>query len=134
MWSEQSGVVRLGPTPENGNPFRTHDVSADGSVIVGAALLNNQFSALIWDAEHGSRHLQHVLNNDYGLGEDLRQWNLLEARGVSLDGRTIVGVGRHNGRNEGWIAFLGTPVPEPNSAFLAVLSLVALLAVRSGVQ
>jgi probable HAF family extracellular repeat protein len=42
-------------------------------------------------------------------GLDLSDWELTEARGVSDDGAVIVGIGRHNGVEEGWIARVPTP-------------------------
>jgi uncharacterized membrane protein len=62
-------------------------VSADGSVVVGGA----GDRAFVWDAIHGLRDLQSVLENDFGL--DLTGWTLNLATDVSDDGSTIVGWG-----------------------------------------
>jgi len=60
-----------------------------------------------------------------GLSADLAGWSLERARGVSANGRTIVGTGTNpSGETEAWIAYL----PEPGTGTLLVLGL--LLAAR----
>jgi hypothetical protein len=74
-----------------------------------------------------------MLIDRYGLGESMIGWNLTTARAVSADNQTIVGIGRHlNGNREAWIAFLGTPVPEPSTLLLAALALAPLTLRRHG--
>ncbi len=64
--------------------------------------------AYVWDAIHGPRDLD-VLMNEAGLGGDLAGWTLGVTRGVSGDGRTLMGYGTNPaGNTEAWIAFLGT--------------------------
>ena len=100
-------------------------VSADGSIVVGMATEapssegGRGSEPFIWDADHGMRNLTDVLRDEYGLGESLAGWNLGEAEDISDDGRTIVGLG-----NQGpWIAYLGTPVPEPSTLALVIVAL-----------
>lgn len=52
------------------------------------------------------------------LGVDLSGWVLTQARGISADGRHLVGVGYHNGVQEAWIAHLPCPLPvdQPDAA------------------
>ena len=81
--------------------------------------------AMFWDAEHGMRIVQDVLED---LGVDMTGWWLTEAWGVSTNGPTMVGRGRHNGQEEAWIAVL----PEP--ATLALVAVGALALVRRRVR
>ena len=106
-WTQSGGMHGLGP-PYTGFSG-AYGVSANGSVIVGWDELGG--APFIWDAANGTRSLQQVLTNDYGL--DLGGAELITARAISADGRTIVG--------DGWIA----TIPEPSS--LAVLGLTCLL-------
>jgi probable HAF family extracellular repeat protein len=83
-------------------------VSDDGSIAVGGTFASSGSSpqAVIWGASRIGRALQDVLEDDYGL--DLGGWNLREARGISADGRTIVGSGINpSGQYEAWIVRLG---------------------------
>ena len=58
-------------------------------------------------------------------------WTLLEASGVSADGRTIVGTGINpDGNREAWMVTLDN-VPEP-SALVSIGSLLGGLAVTAG--
>lgn len=108
MWSESTGIVLLGLTPDGQYPKVANAVSDDGLVIVGTAS-NGPF---IWDSLHGTRDLEQLLISDYGLAESLMGWDLTTATGISADKRTIVGYGRNpSGRTEGWIAYLGTQAP-----------------------
>ena len=105
-----------------GVPF---GVSADGSVIVGVVGLPGVVAPFIWDPIHGGRNLVAVLLFDYGL--DLTGWTLTSARGVSADGRSIIGDGRNpSGQQEAWIAI----IPEPSTAVLLAGGLGLLAASR----
>ena len=102
--------------------------------------------AYIWDAIHGSRNLKQVLIDEYGLGPSVAGWDMKEAFAVSADGRTIVGGSgtfagvrtlvdgnfvlydvNPQGQQEAWIAFLGTPIPEPDTLILSALTLTSLV-------
>lgn len=136
-WTAESGVELLPPPPGGGSLRSATAVSGDGSVIVGRAQgIGGVLSAFpfIWDDVHGTRNLADVLRIEYGLTDALAEWDLLiEATAISDDGRTIVGRGRRNGSviSEAWIAFLGTPVPEPSGAVLLVTALAFLGARRT---
>lgn len=106
-WDAQQGMTGLGFL-EGSDISKAHDVSADGSVVVGEAEIENVRVAFIWDADHGMRRLDAVLE---ALGVDLTGWSLSSATGVSADGSTIVGYGNGPNGLEAWIAF----VPEPGS-------------------
>jgi len=113
-WTASEGMVLLGtPIGVIGETI-AYAVSADGSVIVGES---SDYSArvddaFIWDPVHGMRLLKDVLVEDYGL--DLTGWELQWARGISGDGRTIVGNGVNpSGQVEAWIALLSPLGPRP---------------------
>ncbi|MBK7403319.1 MAG: PEP-CTERM sorting domain-containing protein [Phycisphaerales bacterium] len=107
-WTQATGMIPLGDLPGNDHYSYASGVSADGNVIVGAGDWDGGLGgarAFIWDADHGMRNLQSVLENDYGL--DLTGWTLLYAQDVSADGLTIVGQGINpNGDLEAWVASL----------------------------
>jgi hypothetical protein len=121
--------VELPPTADGAVPFYflEGNISHDGSVIVGAArggLHANSLgnSMFIWDPIHGSRNLKQLLIEEYRLGPALTGWTIPRGLwfGVSGDGRTIYGDGLNPlGQQEGWIAYLGSPVPEPSALLLA---------------
>jgi probable HAF family extracellular repeat protein len=71
--------------------------NADGSVIVGMqnlSLGNGFFGrAFVWDAQHGTRILEDVLVNDFGLSAELAGWDLNAATAVGDDGMSFAGYG-----------------------------------------
>jgi MYXO-CTERM domain-containing protein len=82
------------------------DTSRNGLVVVGYDTVGSTNIAFIWDAQHGMRNLKDVLVNTYGL--NLTGWTLSQARCISDDGLTIVGVGTNpSGQTEGWKAHIG---------------------------
>jgi probable HAF family extracellular repeat protein len=109
-WTEGEGMVNLPPFQDEPFNYYADAVSGDGSVIVGLANLNQgqgTGEAFIWDAEHGMRHLQTVLRDELGLNLD--GFFLFDARGISADGRVIVGYGFNKfGEQEAFIADLGS--------------------------
>lgn len=110
-WTKETGVVVLDPLPDGVGLISPRGVSADGSIIVGNANISSP-TPFIWDPMHGARYLADVLTEEAGLGEAMAGWSLRTARGVSGDGRTVIGYGINpNGKREGWIAYLGTTVP-----------------------
>lgn len=115
------GMVALGDLPFGSEYSVAYAVSADGSVIVGSGEGPNfTDQATLWDAG-GIHKIQDILVNDYGL--NLAGWELTRATGISADGRTIVGTGKHSFITEAWIA----TIPEPGTAAgLVVAGLFAL--------
>ncbi len=112
-WTQAGGMVGLGDL--SGGSFQSfaYACSADGSVIVGMATIDGPVGpfgggsaprAFIWDQQHGIRDLQDLLLTE---GAPIAGWKLTEARGLSADGRTIVGTGTDpNGNTQAWIATL----------------------------
>lgn len=113
-WSDPAvggaGMVALGLVPGFG-ASEAYAVSADGNVIVGAVLNFPQSRAMYWTdptaGGTGMVRLHDLLVNEFGL--NLTGWTLNVAKGISADGRTIVGNGVNpSGAEEGWIAHLGS--------------------------
>lgn len=114
-WTVGGGMVGLGDLAGGGFQSWAFAASADGSVIVGRATIEgvggpfgggSASRAFIWDTVHGMRDLQELLT---AAGAPIEGWTLTEARGVSADGRTIVGTGAgHDGATQAWIATLPT--------------------------
>jgi RNA polymerase sigma factor (sigma-70 family) len=105
-WTEAGGLEHLGFAPGTRNSA-AYGVSADGNVVVGDNKSERPPTALIWTPQAGMRRLAEVLTNNYQL--NLEGWQLTSARGISHDGRTIVGSGVNpSGQTEGWIVTLRT--------------------------
>ena len=128
-WTKETGMVFLDRLPDGTQPGGALGVSADGSVIAGQRDVTNQ-DAWIWREGRGSQYLGDVLVNEFGLGSQLAGWDLRTVSAISADGRTIVGIGRNpnyfsgdSADREAFIAFLGTPVPEPSTLAMAVFLL-----------
>jgi uncharacterized membrane protein len=101
--------------------------TADGSTVVGASgvtppnLAIQIRAAFVWDAAHGMRALQPILETQ--LGHPIEGWTLLSPQAISADGTFIAGTGRNpDGNVEGFVAQL----PEPSGATTALASLAAL--------
>lgn len=120
-WMADDGMAGLGDLPGGDFASRALGVSDDGSVIIGWGTSSIGTEAMIWDEQYGTRDLRSVLMDS---GLDLTGWTLTEARGMSADGRTIVGIGTNpNGATEGWVA----TIPEPSSCYLAAVSFPVLV-------
>jgi probable HAF family extracellular repeat protein len=125
-WTQATGMVGLGDLPGADIYSIAHDVSADGSVIVGVGeALREGISpsrrAFYWTADSGMLDLQDTL---VSLGvSNLDGWTLREALGVSADGLTIVGWGLHNNTEEAWVV----TIPEPSSLVFSASGAGALL-------
>lgn len=125
-WTSDGGMVGLGDLPGGDLLSRAHDVSADGSVVVGSGHDDSGFRAMIWDEANGMRRLDQVLV-DLGLGPAVAGWDLDHAYSISADGMVIVGSGRNpSGQFEAWYAV----IPEPGTSTLVSVGLLALAAAR----
>ncbi len=108
-WTAAGGMQPLGDLPGGSFNSMALGVSADGSVIVGESSTALGQEAFIWDSTNGMRRLQDVLVNDFG--QDLTGWVLVTARGISDDGRFVVGQGSSPSGDEAWIAPLPNQPP-----------------------
>jgi len=111
-WTAEEGMVGLGhlsfPGSWGKKYSRASGVSADGSVVVGSSYdvgpLEIENRAFRWDPLQGMRSIHTVLEQSYGV--DLEGWTLLDAIGLSDNGRTIVGNG-YSPVSQVWVAVLG---------------------------
>ncbi|MBM4034468.1 MAG: choice-of-anchor D domain-containing protein [Planctomycetes bacterium] len=95
----------LGDLPGGSFGSRGYGISSDGLAVVGYSTSASGNEGFRWTQAGGMRRLYDVLVNDCALS--LPGWTLVEARGVSGDGKVIVGVGTNpSGQTEGWIANL----------------------------
>jgi uncharacterized membrane protein len=108
-----SGVINCGANVKGmqglgtlgGSFSQAWDISADGTKVVGKSYKGSYTEALYWNKAQGIRSLKSLLVKDYGL--DLTGWTLVEAKGISADGLTIVGWGINpHGLEEGWFVRL----------------------------
>ncbi len=108
-WTTGSGMVGLGDLAGGAFVSDAHGVSADGSLIVGRGNSESGFEASIWDANNGMRSVEDILSPSVGAA--LNGWTLTNAKGISADGRTIVGDGTNPaGNSEAWLAYMADQV------------------------
>ena len=121
-WTPSAGMQGLGVSGTRGNLGSTAamDVSADARTIVGAWGGETGFGdgsqAAVWKAGLGWRDLETWLVNDYDL-DNVADWTLVEALGVSNDGSVIVGWGFDRaGYPEGLVVVLPVECPADFNA------------------
>ena len=107
-WTEATGTLDLGTLP---GFYRSeaHGVSADGSLVVGY-VSDDYFldgRAFLWDAVNGMRDLDALARDTFGVGMANPTQKLMQANGISADGRTIVGYAEWP--REAWLLFLPDP-------------------------
>jgi len=86
--------------------------------------------AFIWDPNYGVRDLRDVLANDYGLADELGDWRLTDIRGLSADGRTILGTALEpTGPNQFVERIYIVTVAEPSTYALATIGLIGIAGV-----
>jgi probable HAF family extracellular repeat protein len=104
-WTAAGGLKSLGDLPGGSVASEAMAVSADGSIVVGHGTTDAGPEAFIWDVTHGMRNLRQVLVDDYGY--NMTGWQLVDATGISADGRTIVGWGANpSGEGESYMIHL----------------------------
>ncbi|MFI4882378.1 MAG: GC-type dockerin domain-anchored protein [Phycisphaerales bacterium JB064] len=116
IWREGSGITLL-DTLSGGDPGMedvVNAISANGQFAVGRVGVGSgagPFSAGIWFEDGSVRLLSEWLVDEYGLFEVEGWRGLLEATGISDDGRVIVGFGINPiGIKEGWKVTLPSTV------------------------
>ena len=107
-WTESGGMIGL----DLNHIFSGSDaraVSDDGLIVIGGY----DGGGFLWTPELGMRDFLDVVDNVYGLADELQGWTSLNPYAISPDGRYIVG----SGNNGAWIldreAQGLSPVPEP---------------------
>ena len=125
-WTASGGFQLLPPLPGGEVPGPAHSVLGDGRVIVGNARTGvpGVVETFVWTAVRGSRWLQDVLEEDYGL--DLAGWRLYQdyhSHGVTPGGTVVVGCGSSpQGESVGWRAVM-SPLPITTEPELPVVGL-----------
>lgn len=120
-WTNQGPATLLGQVPGGDQGSNALAVSADGSVVVGFYQVNPDdpfrgFRAFVWTAGDGMQKLFDVLVMQGVTG--LAGWTLLQANGVSADGRTITGQAlTPAGTAQAFVATLNA-VPTPAAVWL----------------
>ena len=105
-WEGTEGAV-LGALAPDGTATAVA-VNADGSLVAGLAYSSlrgyaRNLGAMLWDAEHGVRRLQDVLEAS---GADLTYWYLESVTGMSSDGKLLVGEATCGSRRMAFLARL----------------------------
>lgn len=127
-WSDTGGLDLLGTLYEGDIRYkssRAEDISADGLTIVGTSF----DLAFLYRDDLGLISLNDLLLDQ---GVDLGEFSLVEANGISDDGRSVAGLAINSlGTIDGFIAHLDEIAPDnhapsPNSVFLLLLGLLAL--------
>ncbi len=118
-WTNQGAPTLLGQVPGGDYGSSARAVAADGSVVVGMYQVDPDdpltgFRAFVWTAGSGMQKLFDVLLLEGATG--LSGWTLLQATGVSADGRTIAGYGLNPlGQPQAFLATIADMVPNPFS-------------------
>ena len=125
LWTSEKGYETLPPPPGESDLvgiFTTQlIVSDDGSAIVGG-IDNRPF---MWRKELGTRFVDEMLANEFGMAEELEGWKLIGIR-MSDDGSVIAGDAINpDGIREPWLVRL-SPVPEPNTSMLLLVAAAGL--------
>lgn len=105
-WTQETGMIPIGHLLGK-STTHPEDLNANGSVIVGGSYGpgGTDPQAFIWDKTHGMRILQQVLQTEYQL--DLAGWTLHTAKGMTPDGKVIVGWGKNpDGQQEAFRVIL----------------------------
>jgi hypothetical protein len=123
MWS-QDGEVEYGSLEEG--KMMASGMSDDAHSVVGIV----SEEAVIWDEINGLRTLEDVLTAQ---NVDLQGWELTNARAISPDGHTIVGIGKPAGstHQELWIITLPDECISP-TAYSAAQAEIAELKAQLG--
>src|SRR4029077_7897279 len=105
-WTNGGGLQLLGQVPGQIAFNRAWDVTPDGSTIVGESRSPQGFDAFIWIEKTGLQSLTAILTQG---GVDLTGWQLGGARGISDNGRVIVGAGSNSQGSQAWVIIISEP-------------------------
>jgi uncharacterized membrane protein len=123
-WTQAGGMQGMGDLDGGGFKSAAWDITPDGSIIVGDGTTDRGTEAFIWTQSSGMKSLMGLLTAS---GIDLGGWQLRTARGISDDGRVIVGSGLNpQGLTEAWVII----VPEPPTLFLALVAVKIIIGQR----
>jgi probable HAF family extracellular repeat protein len=140
VWTEQAGFTKL-PFESPAHSGRIHNISFDGSVIVGRQITWGQPSpgrtnddAVLWYRTPTGYEIHRIADLLTAAGIDLTGWHLTEAIDVADDGRTIVGVGTApSGMRRSWYAVVSVPEPTVTILLLMAATCISLQLCRRAV-
>lgn len=104
-----SSFLTLGDLPGGAFSATPGATNFNGTVIVGRSVTDLGTRAFIWDELHDMRNLQTVCETDYGV--DFEGWTLVQAYGLSFDGRVIGGSATRDGVLQGYVVTLPPAAP-----------------------
>lgn len=105
-WTDATGIIGLGTVAGFSSSY-SKSMNSDGTIIVGTCSNpSGPGAAFIWTEQLGMTDLSQYFSS---LGMTLGGWNLLNATGISADGRVITGTGQHDGIIEAWVAVIPAP-------------------------
>jgi probable HAF family extracellular repeat protein len=121
LWTSEGGMVGLGDLPGGDFESEAIAVSADGSVVVGNSRTGTfddptpiVEEGFVWTQANGMLRLEDILVANGTIG--LTDWSGLKVRGISDNGKWIVGTGTNpSGFNE---AFLVELIIDTNQDFV----------------
>jgi probable HAF family extracellular repeat protein len=123
QWTSTGGMQSL--TGDYNGSYRPRALTADGSIIVGALGYQSNWTAMIWANSNTAITLSEYLSAH---SVSLAGWSSLsDARGISADGRYIVGYGVYEGQQRGFVADIGV-IPAPGA--IALLGMAGIFGTR----
>jgi len=123
QWTSTGGMQSL--TGAWSGSYRPRALTADGSIIVGAHAIGSNWTAMVWDESNTAITLGEYLSAH---SVSLTGWSsLTDARGISADGRYIVGYGVYEGQQRGFVADIGV-IPAPGA--IALLGMAGIFGTR----
>ena len=131
LWTEDDGMVGLGLLEPSDTSSEASFTSANGDTVFGRSFRvapgNLNFRSFVWRTNVGMRDFVDVLENDFGLADELAGWTRIDPMDISANSLTIVGSGVNPaGNTQAWLVKLdhAIGVAEPTSLSLAVPFLV----------
>ena len=123
QWTSSGGMQSL--TGAWSGSYRPRALTADGSIIVGAHAIGSNWTAMVWAESNTAITLGEYLSAH---SVSLTGWSsLTDARGISADGRYIVGYGVYEGQQRGFVADIGV-IPAPGA--IALLGMAGIFGTR----
>ncbi len=115
-WVVGTGMTGLGALTPSSTSYG-QAISADGNIITGQNIDGSVYTAFRWTPSDGMESLVDILSaHDI----DITGWTLNDARGISADGRLIVGTGTFAGHDTAYLMTTdGLISPEELAASLA---------------
>ena len=121
-WENGVGMEGLGTLTPTSMSFG-QAISADGKIITGQNIDGGVYTAFRWTASDGMQSLTSILDAHH---VDYTGWELNDARGISADGKLIVGAGTFGGESRAYLMTTsGLITPEELAASVAPITLTS---------